>query len=121
MTTITDAMVEAAWEAFERVFDESHKDGNSQNVDVIRAALEAAERAAWRPIEEAPKDGTSVLLGGGEWLCEERLEWIGTAAVAYWNTKCWAITGSDARDVLIAYEDPTHFRPVPTPHEENNK
>jgi len=63
---ITDAQLQAALDAF-------YGDSIARDVRKMRAALEAADDAAWRPIEEAPSDdlilciateGTqSILLG----------------------------------------------------------
>jgi hypothetical protein len=73
--TITDAQVEAACEAAwpaawgkEWPLDVA-QDGRRR----MRAALEAAEAAAWQPIATAPRDGTAILL------------WVeGMMHVAYW-------------------------------------
>ena len=51
---VTDAMLSAARTAYwEREFTD---------IDPMRAALTAALAEMWRPIEDAPKDGTPVLL-----------------------------------------------------------
>ena len=61
--------------------------------DTARTALEAAERAAWRPVEEASKDGSRWLAKGTygdriiEWDLTEKKwksvnsdEWFGNSA-----------------------------------------
>ncbi len=55
MSFITDEMVEAAINAQSKVAECWPK-------EAMRAALGAAMKAAWRPIEEAPKDGTLVMV-----------------------------------------------------------
>jgi len=67
----------------------------------LRARAAEMERAQqWRPIAEAPRDGTSVLLGWSghdDWTC-----------TAYWNGDAWS-----ADNFLEWMTQPTHFRPLP--------
>lgn len=68
----------------------------------------------WKPIEEAPKDGTSVLLASpkanGKWRIwssdgwRVRLRYIHEDPRGYW-------VGQGSRN------DPTHWRPLPAPPE----
>lgn len=58
----TDKQIEAALLAFDPGFgpiDDAHRCMWNAK---MRLALEAAERAAWEPIETAPKDGTEVII-----------------------------------------------------------
>ncbi|MDI6653736.1 DUF551 domain-containing protein [Gluconobacter japonicus] len=60
MSEVTDPRVEAAARAVE---DAMLRQGKSPDAhDLARAALKAADTAAWQPIESAPKDGTYVDL-----------------------------------------------------------
>ncbi len=61
MTFITDEMVEAACGEFFTAWMPG-ADGLDVQRKMMRASLEAAMKAAWRPIESAPKDGTRVLV-----------------------------------------------------------
>lgn len=91
----------------------------------------SASAAAWRPIETAPKDGTSILIWDGQFI--EHVAW-------YWITKrndCgwWAIRGhGDAvtcndwgskRDYAVDPEDDgvsiTHWMPLPDPPQPVNE
>lgn len=102
---ITDAQIEAAaksdatfdgrpWESMGRLDRERY-------LARSRAALEAAERAAWRPFSEAPENGTGILVfrpDTGEFI-------------AYFVDDGWFSTnGEDLTGDL-----PTHFRPLPQP------
>ncbi len=65
----------------------------------MRAALEAAERAAWQPIETAPKDGSRILLRAM------------SQHVGWWEDENdWWATGLDSY-----VRNPTHWRPLPAP------
>lgn len=72
-------------------------------------ALQETKEEAWRPISEAPQDGTQVLLGyfleGGGGGCPE---------VGFWHSskKKWC-----SRVLLNAegYFSPTHWQPLPPP------
>jgi hypothetical protein len=55
---------------------------------------EAFQRAGWRPIESAPKDGTRVLLWDGR---RQHVDW--------WNHGWWNTSR------------PTHWQPLPPPPE----
>lgn len=116
--TPTDAQIEAAarsdaafdgrgWEAMART-------DRDRYLARSRAALEAAERAAWRPVSEAPKDGTPVLVCGAE----NRPDKMDVAEWHYWangHCYCWATEG--ALNMQPLDPPPTHFRPLPAPPE----
>ena len=72
--------------------------------EIASFAIAAYEKAMWRPIESAPRDGVPVLLfyprryqgtGGISWGCFVNGEWLDSLAI---------------RD-----NDATHWRPLPQP------
>jgi hypothetical protein len=82
----------------------------------------------WQPIETAPRDGTWVLLTGGECESNEESDNRGRVVTAQWTTEY----RSNAGDRLIAdfgrwefayydsgvygeYENPTFWQPLPSP------
>lgn len=74
-------------------------------IDRSFIAWNAARASQWRPIAEAPKDGSLVLIGflkdNGKWFCE----------TAYWDYRDWSASAG----WLVT--NPTHFMPLPQPPE----
>jgi len=132
---ITDAMVEAGASAAYGVFVEqqSHPDrwpswgemvaqGHqglwrvNEFRDIARAALLAAERAAWQPIATAPRDGTWILAywpsTGGDSKVGLRTHPAFDMAVwcrpTEWLVEHWAANGK-----WTPGDPPTHWRPLP--------
>ena len=74
---------------------------------IARAALEAAERAAWQPIKTAPKDGRPLLLNP---------TFVGMfdVAMGYWQHEhdCWYMVNVGHMNGLW---HPTRWRPLPEP------
>jgi Protein of unknown function (DUF551) len=68
----------------------------------------------WQPIETARKDGTRVLL-----FCPYGRTWIGVGAweenLYHNGEKAW--TTDDGESVVLAYDPPTHWMPLPEPPE----
>ncbi|MFT9070889.1 MAG: DUF551 domain-containing protein [Acetobacter orientalis] len=106
---MTDPRIEAAARA---ICAEFMKDGKAVGaarlctqdafIDLARVALAAADTAAWRPMSEAPKDGTRILI----------LKTTGRVSVALFADDDWQ--GDDC----YCYHDPdflTHWQPLPTP------
>lgn len=76
--------------------------------DFWRVALIAADEAAWRPISEAPHDGTHVML-----FCESA---FGTTIIEGWrSSRIWQTT------VITSCCSPTHFRPMLLPPSNKEK
>lgn len=62
----------------------------------------------WKPIETAPKDGTSILVGAPEWEPE----------LCSWRNDCWFrgwCAGGLRSDTYGPDFDPTHWMPLPPP------
>ena len=125
---MTDPRIEAAarayyWSLTEAVTGETPTERQWKIVRetalrAMAAALAAADRAAWRPIEEAPKDGTPVMA----WVnIIERGELA--ARVLYPKVRLkdgvWQYRHENgwARLTLsrLSKRIPTHFQPLPAP------
>lgn len=88
----------------------------------------------WRPIEEAPKDGTAILGWRKDWLHPLMIEW--TCAAEFlsdeeiekvdgpleWELDCnWFGYSLRYGEILDPdYETPTHFMLLPEPPKEEN-
>jgi hypothetical protein len=76
----------------------------------------------WQPIETAPRDGTWVLLAGGECEFNEESDNKGRAVTARWTTEfsCrdtsgrWQFAYYDS-GVYGEYENPTRWQPLLSP------
>jgi hypothetical protein len=68
--------------------------------DQMRAALIAADRAAWQPIETAPRSGEVVLL----WAPDFDRPRTG-----------WTYANDPWQDIRDSNAEPTHWRPLPAP------
>ena len=97
-------------------------------IDAARAAVDNPPANAWQPIETAPRDGTWVLLAGGECEFHEESDNKGRVVTGRWtiefrsNTRdpldeefgCWQFAWYDS-GVYGEYENPTHWQPLPSP------
>lgn len=98
----------------------------SPSREIMREAIEAAEKAAWRPIGEAPKDGAEInayRADHGVFTCR-------------WSTMEELVAHDEAGDPIEDYNEdqagwwhdrfgwlerdltPTRFRPLPSPPEQ---
>lgn len=82
----------------------------------------------WQPIETAPRDGTWVLLAGGECESNEESDNRGRVVTAQWTTEYRSNAGDRPIDdfgrwefayydsgVYGEYEKPTYWQPLPGP------
>jgi hypothetical protein len=105
--SISEAEIEAAAEVLYR----KRAFGIEQCREIQHAALEAAERVRWQPIENAPKDTAILVYNYGY-------------TVAHFNTAYdrWIAYGRDTPDTIaLAQFLPTHFQPLPSPPESKSK
>lgn len=115
MTYPTDEMVEAAWMALTSAKPVGASDfDQTWTVTVptkerVRQAIIAAEQAAWKPIEEAPKNGDPFL---GCIIVDSQ---VGEPFLARWDEDHGFIC--DVQTELLPHK-PTHFRPMPIPPKE---
>lgn len=82
------------------------------------AALARIEAEGWRPIETAPKDG-STIIGWSKYCLEPvTVRWVGNDWQSVWER---GRVVSSQSDFGTDYETPgplTHWRPLPAPPEE---
>jgi len=101
---ITDAMVEAGcWAAWPTTWECLVDHLRAEKRALVRKMLEAAEQAAWRPIEEAPRSDDVILYFPGT----EKPQPIGQSSM---------VKVGVARD--FPFRRPTHYRPPPEPPKE---
>ena len=110
---ITDKQVKKALDAWQKNWAASLETG-------MRAALEAAEAAAWRPIEEAPKDGTPFHgLVGDDLLKmfwhDEFGEFVSSFRRMQLHNGYRFADGKDYEDHSPVIHRPKYFRHLPEP------
>ena len=96
-------MADAAWAADKFAILSAYAAGRLVPVERVS---EMRERAAWRPIETAPRDGTPILvaIAGDEFR---------PMLVQSPRAKSrWHVVGSESR---VLTKEPTHWRPLPAP------
>lgn len=105
---ITDEQVEVALNAYQEIeydacFDDSER--CTQHA-AIRKALEAAEQAAWQPIETAPRDGNFIMVAklNSEYFVRQ-------SAWSRINHE-WVVDKNEYITVCLDFQ-PTHWRPLP--------
>ena len=74
--------------------------------EALAEAADALDRMAWRPIETAPRDGTTVLIFGPHQFKCFYLE-----SCEFWKNKLWPVVW------MTGYGEPTHWMPLPPPPE----
>ena len=86
-----------------------HDDGTVVRVGDLALILSYIKENEWRPIEEAPKDGTPILVAVD---CEHSKS---KRAFVKWDRDrwCFAIQGLQ----IYLHCTPTHFRTLPEPPE----
>lgn len=109
--TITDAMIWAGARALYAAqwphYDLEHQSDETKKLyrKSAKAALEAAERAAWRPGSEPVPASTIMLDGKGR-----RLIWCKTPHVPIYGWHWYDAPDPEDRDI----EHPAFVRPLPT-------
>ena len=121
---ITDSQVEAALAAWLGwTVEEVREQISTGDIrwKLMRAALEAAERAAWRPIEEAPKD---VWLIGSDGKQSAPMRWVNECGDEVYTGWCGAdyVGGGTLFYGHVPPDfEPTRFQPLPPPPEGDGK
>lgn len=80
----------------------------------MRRAIAAYEKAMWRPIEEAPKDGTPIQVTHLPFTGRppfNAVRWSHGPQKSQWR---WRILGYERSPLRYT---PTHFRPLPKPED----
>lgn len=118
MTNPHDKAIEAAAEVqFEQFYPTLrlvNENFTTQRIWHIRAAdiIAAYERAMWRPIEEAPKDGTPIQVTHLPFTGRppfNAVRWSHGPQKSQWR---WRILGHERAPLRYT---PTHFRTLPKP------
>lgn len=81
--------------------------------------IERVAKSGWMPIETAPKDGTDVLLCGGEMGDTMSFEVypLKRTVLGYWDGSLWNCGNSGGHDEYYVLVGPTHWQPLPEPPE----
>ncbi|MGJ4855530.1 hypothetical protein ACN6KF_003001 [Labrys sp. La1] len=124
---ITEKMIEAGARALYAVqwpgYDLERQSDATKNLyrKCATAALEASERAAWRPIEAATREPNRQWLASSrEWQCPAVIQWVeydAEAAEELGEPGYWAYVESLIGDAAGAADEAELVRPLPSPPE----
>jgi hypothetical protein len=107
------ALAEALREAISDFYELYDGTPYAKKYEGALAAYEA-EPGGWRTMESAPKDGTRILVVGGEWngdvstSCSNHM-----AVMVEWLGLQWSVCDTDYYSAWIT--NPTHWQPSPLP------
>lgn len=104
---MTDPRIEAAITEMKRLFGAGECVDRAEWSACAECILAAADAAAWKPIESAPRDGTHILVP---------MKFIGADVVAY-DLGAWRET----TNMLRLKDEPTHWQPLPAPPKDEVK
>ena len=83
-------------------------------IGAMFAAARAHLSAGWRPIETAPKDGTTIILGSESGWSDAGF-WMGNPKENYWGKTGWYAEDDRASILTAKPVQPTHWLPLPEP------
>lgn len=100
-------MIAKAIEEAEKTFWEEWKKPDTKDfIDCMRSAIKAYEKAMWQPIDSAPKDGVRIIV----YRPTANSDYIPRVGIDYWfKNRAWGKSN--------CYTQPTHWRPLPYPPE----
>ena len=103
---MTDPRIEAAARELKRLFSEGETTPDSMWLSCAKCVLEAADAAAWRPIESAPEEETIIVCGGS----------VSQPTTASWSglpgNPWWSYSQENYSEGIDA---PNHWQPLPSP------
>lgn len=102
MTTRTP---EGLADALEAIFLEHGQEMTEADFSIMLQAAAALRSGGWRPIAEAPKDGTDIWAFNGE---QCRMHWVEGDGYAL-----WIYSEEVMSDICPDPEQPTSFMPLP--------
>jgi hypothetical protein len=87
----------------------------------LQQEIEELKKDKWQPIETAPKNGTWIILTGGDAEFDDYKREVQNtvgfppASVAFWHEDYWTLCYWDG-EWRTEYGSPTHWKPLP-PHQ----
>jgi hypothetical protein len=93
----------------------AYREVTERKIAALDLAIATLRTPGWRPISEAPRDGTAVLLYGGGgcfgWMPPANMENFPTS-ICYWDDRkaAWIEATGEQYE---RHNDPTHFRHLP--------
>ena len=69
----------------------------------------------WQPIETAPRDGTEVLLWGGDWESEISRPYPNCGVLVGYSKSGMIFTVAGGSHYEVWINCPTHWMPLPDP------
>ncbi|CAI9119573.1 DUF551 domain-containing protein [Brytella acorum] len=132
---MTDPRIEAAARAMcgrfnegdASIWDDLPNSDREYYREAARVVLEAADAAAWRPIESAPRDGTECLIGWSSTGWHVQTAWWDAEFDTGWDEEiddikhigAWTggVVESWGDETTLTY-NPTHWMPLPAPPQE---
>ena len=92
MTPTPEQLIEMLERArAESLVEDPRCEGAALNSSEYDALISALRQMRWQPIETAPKDGTHILVEGGEAYWRSGGPWFSCSAQRYieWSPKSW--------------------------------